>query len=127
MMPTLSETDRLSLARVVMSLFDSWRLEPSQQVQLLGLPASTKPRSLKRYTEDTPFPQDEDLLQRAGCFLSINSALLTTFPHHAAMARHWLNTPNRRFNQVTPLALMLTGLTGIYQVRGHLDCTENWL
>ncbi len=127
-MSQLSEQDRVELAQTVLSLFHAWHIEPEQQVILLGFPANTHSRFLKRYQEGTPFPDEQDLLNRAAQFLQIDSALLTTFPHNPNMGRVWLKNPNRRFGKQSPLALMLSeGLNGIYQVKSHLDCTHNWI
>jgi hypothetical protein len=124
----IGENDRIELAHVIMALFDAWKVAPEQQVALLGLPASTKARSLTRYRQGTPFPDDAHLLARVENFLSINSALHTTFPHSQAMARLWITTPNRSFSNHSPLQVMLEqGMEGIRQIRRHLDCTQNWV
>jgi len=126
-MSQLTEHDRVELAQAILALFDAWKIDPEQQITLLGLPTDTRPRFLKRYHNGTPFPDEQDLLQRAENFLEIDSALLTTFPHNNNMGKTWLKTPNRRFGNKTPLALMLSGLEGIVQVKCHLDCTYNWI
>ncbi len=127
-MSNLTEQDRIDLAQSILTLFEFWKIEPDQQVNLLGLPSDTRPRWLKRYREGTPFPDDQELLKRAENFLEIDSALFTTFPHNRSMGKIWLKTPNRRFGNQTPLALMLAeGLLGINQVKCHLDCTHNWI
>ncbi len=123
----LTEADLVELASRIMSLLDAWKVEPAQRVTLLGLPADTRPRHLSRYREGAPFPHDQEVLTRAENFLSIHDALYTTFPHNQAMARMWITTPNRYFDNHTPLQIMLEGgMEGIRRVRRHLDCTENW-
>lgn len=123
----LTETDRAELAAAVMALFDRWKVNAKDCISLLGLSDNTKPRALTRYRSGTPFPDDKDLLHRVESFLTIDEALNTTFPHNQSMGALWLVTPNRRFADRSPLNLMLEqGMEGIYQVRGHLDCTFQW-
>ncbi len=126
-MSHLSEQERIDLAHAILALFEAWKIAPEQQVRLLGLAADTRPRFLQRYRDGSPFPDEQELLQRAEHFLEIDSALLTTFPHNSNMGKTWLKTPNQRFANQTPLTLMLSGLEGIMQVKCHLDCTHNWI
>ncbi|MDM8547629.1 MbcA/ParS/Xre antitoxin family protein [Candidatus Venteria ishoeyi] len=124
----LTEQERTELALSIINLLNYWKIEPVSQINLLGLPEKTKPRALKRYQGGTPLPEDHDTLHRAVSFLRIHESLLITYPHNKAMGKIWLTTPNRRFQDKTPLSVMLEqGMDGIQQVRSHLDCTENWI
>lgn len=121
----LTETDRAELARILMSLFDDWQLTAAERIQLLKLPADTRPRVLERYRQGTPLPADEELLNRAEHFLSIYHLLEMIFPHNPHLAQLWITTPNRYFNEYTPLQVMLAeGMIGIQRARQHLDCGE---
>jgi hypothetical protein len=124
----LNEAERLEMTHIILTLFDKWGLKPEHRIALLGLPADTRPRELKRYGEHTALGGDEETLKRIECFIEIEQALFTTFPHNQRMGSLWLNTPNHRFNNLSPLNVMLEqGMDGIYKVRGHLDCTFNWV
>ena len=128
MSASLDENDRLEMAQVVMELFDKWQVSAAQRITLLGLPENTKPRQLSRYRETTPLPDSDELKKRVECFLDIEKALFTSFPHNPSMGRVWLCTPNQRFDKHSPLQIMLEeGLSGIYKIRSHLDCTYNWV
>lgn len=124
----LNEVEALGLTQQLMDLISRWKLSPQDCLALLGLPESTKPRALKRYfSGQQALPVSDELLARAESLLSIDQALLTTFPHNHAMGVLWLSTPNRRFADAAPLQLMREqGLDGIQQIRGHLDCTYQW-
>lgn len=123
----LTRQERIELAHVVMAVLDAWRIEDVARITLLGLPASTKPRSLKSYREEEPLPEEQNVLQRAESLLSIHDILYTTFPHNIAMAHRWVSTPNKRFSNATPLSIMLAeGMEGLQRIRSHLDCTQNW-
>lgn len=121
----LSEEDRANLTRVIMSLFDEWRLRSADRMTLLGL-AEARPRELRRYEGGAPFPDERDLLDRAEHLLAIHDCLRTAYPRSANMASHWLIQANRRLGQRTPLEVMLEGMDGLRRVRGQLDCTQNW-
>jgi hypothetical protein len=125
---SLTESDRLEMGHAMMQLFDKWRVSAPQRITLLGLPENTKARFLNRYREDTPLPDSEEIAKRVECFLDIDKALFTSFPHNPAMGQVWLTTPNQRFDKHTPLDVMLEeGLEGMYKIRSHLDCTYNWV
>ena len=126
---SLSTDERIEVTHAVMELLSKiWRLDAEQCITLLGLPADTKPRVMKRYQESTPLPEDPEVMKRLLCLFDIQEALRTSFPFNANMSRVWLSTPNRWFNNSAPLQVMLDGgLEGIYKVRSHLDCTFNWV
>ena len=43
------------------------------------------------------------------------------------MASGWLNTKHRRFNDQTPLEIMMKeGTPGLSKIRSELDCTYAW-
>jgi len=118
---------RADLARVIMQVLDQWELEPGQKVSLLGLPESIRARSLRRYLQGTPLPDDQATDQRISHLLSIDRALHTVLPHNAAGARLWITIPNPLFRDRTPLDVMLTdGLVGMQRIIEHLNGTGEW-
>lgn len=124
----LSQQARIELARIITDLLDHWRITPADQVALLGMPPGTRPRVLARYRKGTPFPDDQACVLRAEYLLSIQASLQTTFPMNRRMDGFWLTSPNRRLDNLSPLALMLRdGLEGMEAVRTHLDCTRGWI
>lgn len=126
-MPEFSLEERLELTRLVVNLLDSWEVPPADQIRLLALPADTRPRALKRYHEGTPLPLDASMIERIEHLVGIADALRTSFPRSAQMGAIWLNRRNPRFDDRTPLALMVEdGLAGIIQIRSHLDCAWDW-
>jgi len=124
---SLDTDERVQCARAVMTLLDDWGVAPDQRIVLLGLPAATKPRALTRYRQDTPLPDEPDLLHRVERLLAIQHALEFTFPHNPQMASYWITTDNDWFGGRTPIDIMLTGgLAGIEQVARHLEHDDNW-
>jgi hypothetical protein len=124
----MSIEDRIKMTRAIMIMFDELHIDPTAQVNLLGMPDDVKPRVMDRYRKGTPFPDDEQIMRRIEHLVAIYDALRTSFPRNAKMGHHWLTSPNRHFNYHTPLQVMLTdGMGGLETVRGRLDCTMGWI
>lgn len=123
----LNPQHRTTLSRIVMRILDDWEIEDIDKIKLLNLPAETKPRVLNHYRNSTAFPDTPELNARIEQLIAISEALRTTYPHNYRMSMHWLNTPHRRFNQKTPLNMILDqGLNGMIAVRADLDCAYAW-
>lgn len=123
----LTAEERATLARDVMRLLDAWSLEAAQQVELLGLGANFKTRTLTRFRQGMALPQGEETTVRAYHLLSIGRALDTSFPHNPEMANHWVKTPSRMFSNRSPLEVMLgRGVEGIARIHEHLARTNPW-
>ncbi|HYA38777.1 MAG TPA: antitoxin Xre/MbcA/ParS toxin-binding domain-containing protein, partial [Candidatus Methylomirabilis sp.] len=81
----------------------------------------------RQFRQNTPFPEDERVMERIDHVIGIADALRTSYPHNARMAAIWLNRVNHRFENRTPLNAMLEdGLAGLVAVRVHLDCAYDW-
>ena len=113
-------SSREGLARMVVTLFDHWRLSAVDQALLLGLSPDSR-ATLARYRKGEPLADSADLIARAGHLLGIHKALRIIFPHDLDLAYRWISTPNRRFGDRTPLELMRQGYEGILAVRRFLD------
>ena len=74
-MVELTDEDRVTLARMVTSMLDEWGIKASDQVSLLALPDGTPTRMLRRYHEDTPLPDDPDVMKRVEHLMGIAEAL----------------------------------------------------
>ena len=112
--------NRERLARMVVSLFDHWRVSASDQASLLGLSPDSR-ATVARYRKGEPLADSADLLARAGHLLGIHKALRIMFPHDRDLAYRWVTTPNRRFGERTPLETMKRAYEGILAVRRYLD------
>jgi uncharacterized protein (DUF2384 family) len=126
-MTQLNDQDRLDLGRLVINTLDDWEISPSEQVAMLALPGKVSGRSLRRYQDDTPLPDDPDVLKRVEHLLGIADALRTTFPRNNRIAVIWLKQPCKRLRRRRPVDIMLEdGLSGLITVRTHLDCSFAW-
>ena len=123
--PTLDEL--AALASSIISLLDHWGVGDKEKINLLGLPAETKPRSLQRFHTGTPLPTDEHVTTRVEHILGISQALNFANPLNERAGIMWLHRRNKRLNGCTPMATMLDeGLDGITRVRIQLDCSYDW-
>ncbi len=119
--------ERAALASMMMSLLDHWGVDDREKIHLLGLPASTKPRSLQGYHHGKALPHDEEVMTRVEHLLGISQALSLANPLNEHAAVMWLHRRNRRLDGRTPLATMIDdGLDGITRVRIQLDCSYDW-
>lgn len=122
-----SEQERLTLAKLAISVMTDWQVTAGDQVKLLALKGKVRKREMQRYGEDKPLPDDPEVIERAAHLLGIADALRTTFPRNGAMGGVWMHRINRRFQDRTPLRKMLEdGMRGIIDVRIHLDCAYGW-
>jgi len=126
-MKQLTEQDRLDLGRLVINTLDEWGISSADQVAMLALPGKVSGRSLRRYQDDTPLPDNPDVLKRVEHLLGIADALRTTFPRNDRIAVIWLMQPCKRLRRRRPVDIMLEdGLSGLITVRTHLDCSFAW-
>ena len=119
--------NRLELTKTIMSILDGWGLNAKQLVSLLGLPKGTPTRALRRYRDDTPFPESDEVSQRLEHLCGIIDALRTTYPHNPSMGVLWMRQRNQRFDLQAPAQWVVDrGLEGLVTMRAHLDCSFDW-
>lgn len=126
-MAAFSEQEQIHISSVIMEILDRWDVGDKDKVHLLGLPAETRSRSLKKYREGTAFPDEPAIWERLQHFAGIDDSLHTSYPRNPLMASIWMQRKNSRFGGRTPLICMLEdGLIGINAVHMHLDCSYDW-
>jgi hypothetical protein len=126
-MNNLTERDRLELGRMVINTLEEWGISTADQVAMLALSDIVSGTSLQCYQDDTPLPDDPDVLIRVEHLLGIADALRTTFPRNHQIGVHWLQQPCKRLRRRRPMDIMLQdGLSGLITVRTHLDCSFAW-
>jgi hypothetical protein len=126
-MQGLTVEEKTELTKMIMNLLDSWEINGEGIMNILSLPRGTRVRALRRYRDDTPFPDDVNTDTRIEHLVGIAEALYTTFPRNAHMRAQWMNQPHKRFNGKSPVSIMIEdGLNGIINVRAQLDCTFAW-
>lgn len=112
---------RGALARMVMTLFDHWKLSTEEQAALLGIAASNR-AALGRYRKGEPIGTSRDQYERVGHLLGIHKNLRLLFPQNRDLAYRWMTTRNRAFDNLTPVEIIQEwGFAGLLMVRGYLD------
>ena len=126
-MADYTDDEFMYITKTVMKVLDTWNLTTEQSVQVLGLSPQTKKRQLDKYRSLKAFPNDDVIIKRLSHIVGISDALRTTFPRNLNMAEKWMKTNHRRFDNKTPLSVILEeGVNGLCKVRSELDCTFAW-
>ncbi len=117
----LPSDDRGALARMVMTLFDHWQIDTEDQAALLGLAPGNR-AALARYRKGEPIGTSRDQFERVGHLLAIHKRLRLLFPQNRDLAYRWMATPNRAFEQRSPVGVVRDwGFAGLLMVRAYLD------
>lgn len=112
---------RQALARMVIRLFQHWKISTADQLNLLGL-SETSRAMLSRYSRGEALPSTRDMKDRVGWLFSIHKALRLLYPRNEEMRYSWVNRRNTAFDNLTPLAVMKEqGIIGIARVSRYLD------
>lgn len=110
-----------NIIRMLMKLFDYWKLPEDQQLILLNLSkdeqlTSTKLRNRQR------LDCNSETLERAATLLTIHKSLRKLFPKNRDLAYAWISQPNKAFDGLTPMQLIIqSGLKGMYVTKKYLD------
>jgi hypothetical protein len=114
--------DPRTLARAGLATFfriaDEWRLDAAQQMAVLGLTSRT---TFFRWKRTPPAVLPPDTLERLSHVFGIYKSLQILLPAEAAAV--WIHRPNDAplFGGQPALALMLSGVAGLFLVRAYLD------
>jgi len=115
------KSDRSELAKMVVKLFEHWKLSTEDQLALLGL-SLTNRNALSRYRKGDPLASNRDLLDRVGILLGIHKSLRLLFPNNRELAYAWMSQRNLAFKGRTPAeAIKDWGFPGLLMVRAYLD------
>jgi len=118
---TMATPDRSALAKMVMTLFDHWKLTTEDQAALLGIAANNR-AALTRYRKGDPIGTSRDQYERVGHLLGIHKNLRLLFPQNQDLAYRWMMTRNKAFDNLTPVDVIKAwGFTGLLMVRSYLD------
>lgn len=127
-MKTLTHDEQINLTLRVLAVLDDWRLNSADKIFLLALPDDTRSRSIQKYQQGAPLPFDETVRMHVDHLLGIGHSLQLANPRNLAAGGLWLHRPHRRFNDRTPMSVMLEdGLDGIINIRKEIDCSYDWI
>lgn len=113
--------DMKVLFSMVTKLFEHWRLSDSEQMALLGLPPSDQgAKEPFRAADVLGFGRDVE--ERVGILLGIHLRLRMLFPSNPDLARQWMTSANRSFEEMRPVdVVQAQGLSGLIAIRAYLD------
>lgn len=117
----VGNVDRSRIGKMLIQLFDHWKLSTAEQLSLLGLSKDNR-AALSKYRHGQPLANDRDKLERAGILLGIHKSLRLLFPYNRELAYGWMSQPNKAFNGQSPVEVIdREGMIGMYMVRSYLD------
>ena len=117
----IASQDRGILAKMVMTLFEHWKLSTEDQAVLLGI-ATNNRAALSNYRSGKPIGTSRDQYERVGHLLGIHKNLRLLFPQNRDLAYRWMTTRNKAFDHLTPVEVIKEwGFAGLLMVRGYLD------
>lgn len=113
--------NRKKLVKMIMRLFELWKLDTASQLNLLGL-SPTSRAMLTKYRKGEQALTTRDALDRIGWLLSIHKALRLLYPHNETIRYSWVNRRNQIFNNISPLEIMKEqGIIGLAKIARYLD------
>lgn len=115
----LNRTECAAIGKLLLAMFDHWRLSAEQQWAVLGLSQS----------DDATVSEIDWALYlagegqvRAGHLLAIHASLRALFPANPELVDRWIQSPNNAFNGAPPLALIEgSGIGGLQSIRNYLQ------
>jgi len=114
-------SDRGSISKMLMQLFNHWAISTEAQLDMLGLARDNR-AALARYRKGVPMSASRDANERAGHLLAIHKNLRLLFPHNRDLAYRWMSTRNKAFEGRTPVDVISDfGFAGLLMVRSYLD------
>lgn len=126
-MGSKTKAEQITITQNIMEILDGWGLSSAHMISVLALPEKTPGRAFRKYRENTPFPLSSEVEQRVEHIGGIAEALRTSYPHNPQMGNIWIRQASKKLNNRIPLELIVEGgLSGIVEIRKHLDCTFDW-
>ena len=117
----IESEDRGVLAKMIMTLFEHWKLSTEDQAVLLGI-ATNNRAALSNYRSGKPIGTSRDQFERVGHLLGIHKNLRLLFPQNRDLAYRWMTTRNKAFDNLSPVEVIKEwGFAGLLMVRGYLD------
>ena len=115
------DLDLGAIAKMLMQLFDHWKLSTEEQLDMLGL-ATDDLAALAKYRRGQPIAPSQNTIERAGHLLAIHQNLRLLFPHNQELAYKWIRSSNKAFGGRTPVEVIHEyGFSGMLMVRDYLD------
>ncbi len=116
-----SPEKRKSLAKIVLRIFDLWKLDSVTQLMLLGLGTKSRALLTKYRNGVSPIASNQDALQRVGYIIAIYQLLKSLYPKNKTLRNNWVKRKNAKLKNLTPLEIMLNGIPELKQINALLQ------
>ena len=118
----LTDKERASQTKMIMRLFDIWKISPAQQAICLGLSPRSR-TSIATYRNGKAFlPLYRDIQDRIANLFIIHSTLRKLFPENKEIVYTWIHRRNKYFENYTPLEIICRdSYQGLEKVKGYLE------
>jgi hypothetical protein len=118
----LTDKERASQTKMIMRLFDLWKISSAQQAICLGLSPHTR-ASLHNYKSGKAYlPLYRDIQDRISILLTIHSILRRLFPENDEIVYTWISRRNKYFDNYTPLEIICRdSYPGLIKVKDYLE------
>lgn len=111
--------DRSALTKMILKLFDHWKLSFGEQTTVLGLRSV---RTIKRYRNGRAIANRAEMLERTTHLLAIHAVLRILFSSDRELVYAWMTVCNKDFGGKRPIDMILEkGLDGLRAVRQYLE------
>ncbi len=118
----LTDKERVSQTKMIMRLFDLWKISPAQQSICLGLSPRSRTTIAKYRSGKSYLPLYHDMQDRIANLLIIHSSLGKLFPENKELVYTWIHRPNKYFNDLTPLEIICRdSYKGLEKVKNYLE------
>ena len=118
----LSQKERSVQTKMLMRLFELWKMTYKKQSILLGLSAKTDSTIHRYKTGKTCLPLARDIQDRAKHFFAIHRYLKQIYSINPSLAYRWMNTRNKDFHSLSPYdVIKQQGYSGVVAVRDYLE------
>jgi len=115
-----SKESRVAAARMVMRLFEHWRLTKADQLVLLGLNEQSR-NTLTRYRQGGALQPHHDLLERVAYLFDIHVQLRVIFPQNHNLAYGWMTSRIHDLHNRTPIEVVKeNGIIGLNILNTYL-------
>lgn len=117
----LTDKERASQTKMIMRLFELWKISPAQQAICLGLSPHSR-TSISKYRSDKAYlPLYRDIQDRVASLLIIHSTLRKLFPENKELVYTWIKRRNKFFENYTPLEVICRdSYQGLEKVKNYL-------
>ena len=118
---TKSKQGRVTAAKMLMRLFELWKLTPNEELLLLDLNESDR-ESLNHYRAGKRAIENNiDTLNRVSMLFNIHAMLRVIFPENPMHVYGWMSAQNKALNNQTPLDIVQKHhFIGLHMLVNHL-------